>query len=171
VEEDDALNLDFGKKKKKKSKAKDAEAPAEGAEGAAPPPPEEEDDLNLDLSLGKKKKKKKAKARAEDDFGGLDAEGGEEGTQRAGGLPWEGSDRDYTYEELLGERGRQEWVPTALTWQSRCPGEVAAKERQVDVGQQHCATLPPPLSPIAARSHVMRPQTACLASSRPTTRS
>lgn len=52
---------------------------------------------------GKKKKKKKAKARGDDDFGGLE-EGGEEGGERGGGgLPWEGSDRDYTYEELLGE--------------------------------------------------------------------
>lgn len=52
---------------------------------------------------GKKKKKKKAKARGDDDFGGFE-EGGEEGGERGGGgLPWEGSDRDYTYEELLGE--------------------------------------------------------------------
>jgi translation initiation factor 2 subunit 2 len=59
-------------------------------------------------SLGKKKKKKKAKARGEDEFGG--EEGGEGGgaggaasaaSRAAGGLPWEGSDRDYSYEELL----------------------------------------------------------------------
>lgn len=60
-------------------------------------------------SLGKKKKKKKAKARAEDEFGadasgaGEAEEGGAGGGagRAAGGLPWEGSDRDYTYEELL----------------------------------------------------------------------
>ena len=53
---------------------------------------------------GKKKKKKKAKARGEDDFGGLEESGEGEGGERGGqGLPWEGSDRDYTYEELLGE--------------------------------------------------------------------
>lgn len=89
------LKLDFGKKKKKKSKSKDAEISIEDltAEG--------EDDLNL--SLGKKKKKKKAKARGEDDFAAFEGEGeGESATGgKAGGLPWEGSDRDYTYEELL----------------------------------------------------------------------
>ena len=52
---------------------------------------------------GKKKKKKKAKAR---EFEGMEEseEGGEAGeARRSGGLPWEGSDRDYTHEELLGE--------------------------------------------------------------------
>lgn len=43
-------------------------------------------------------------ARGEDEFG-LDGEGEEGGARSGGGLPWEGSDRDYTYEELLGERG------------------------------------------------------------------
>lgn len=47
--------------------------------------------------------------RAEEDLGlgegGEGAEGGEGGEDKAGsGLPWEGSDRDYSYEELLGER-------------------------------------------------------------------
>ncbi|PRW32892.1 Eukaryotic translation initiation factor 2 subunit beta [Chlorella sorokiniana] len=99
--DDGDLNLDFGKKKKKKS-SKSKEAAAEGGEGeGGAAAAEEEDELSLDLSLGKKKKKKKAKARDDDDFGGLE-EGGEEGGERGGGgLPWEGSDRDYTYEELL----------------------------------------------------------------------
>lgn len=58
-------------------------------------------------SLGKKKKKKKAKARGEDDLSLDTIDGGEAdgadgaGGKRTGGLPWEGTDRDYTYEELL----------------------------------------------------------------------
>ena len=47
--------------------------------------------------------------RAEEDLGlgegGEGAEGGDGGEDKAGsGLSWEGSDRDYSYEELLGER-------------------------------------------------------------------
>ena len=116
--DDGDLNLDFGKKKKKKSKVKDAEAGAEGeaaadGEAAAAAGGEEGDDeLSLDLTLGKKKKKKKAKARAEDDFGGMEGEAEEGGERSSGGLPWEGSDRDYTYEELLGEW----WVQQAAPW-------------------------------------------------------
>lgn len=36
---------------------------------------------------------------------GPDADGGLEDTEEvaSSGLPWEGSDRDYAYEELLGE--------------------------------------------------------------------
>lgn len=51
-------------------------------------------------------------ARGEDEFGaegeaGADGGEGGEGEGKAGGsgLPWDGSDRDYTYEELLGELG------------------------------------------------------------------
>ena len=111
--DDDELNLDCGKKKKKKSKSKEAAAEGEGGEGAAPAGAEEEDELSLDLSLGKKKKKK-AKARREDEFDGLEEGGGEEGGERGGGgLPWEGSDRDYTYEELRGEGGGPCWRPVA----------------------------------------------------------
>ena len=86
---DVGASLDFGKKKKKK-KITFAEDVKEG----------DEDDLGLDdlnLSLGKKKKKK-SKKRGDDDFGGDEAE---ETTKSAGGLPWDGSDRDYKYEELL----------------------------------------------------------------------
>ncbi|KAI3430616.1 hypothetical protein D9Q98_005208 [Chlorella vulgaris] len=106
--DDDDLALDFGKKKKKKSSKvkEDGETAADGGEAgdaAAAPAAEDEDELSLDLALGKKKKKKKAKAREVDEFGGLDGEGGGEGEgqRSSGGLPWEGSDRDYTYEELL----------------------------------------------------------------------
>jgi translation initiation factor 2 subunit 2 len=83
-------SLDFGKKKKKKKKITFAEDVKEG---------DDDDDLGLDdlnLSLGKKKKKK-SKKRVDDDFG-ADAE---ETGKSAGGLPWDGSDRDYKYEELL----------------------------------------------------------------------
>jgi translation initiation factor 2 subunit 2 len=109
VEENDDVgaSLEFGKKKKKKSKAKDVDGgEVDGAEAGT-----DELDLeaDLDLGLGKKKKKKKSKARGVDEFGLEGAEAGADvdvGTaegngRRAGGLPWEGSDRDYTYEELL----------------------------------------------------------------------
>eukprot|EP00197_Chlamydomonas_leiostraca_P003140 CAMPEP_0202869184 /NCGR_PEP_ID=MMETSP1391-20130828/12100_1 /ASSEMBLY_ACC=CAM_ASM_000867 /TAXON_ID=1034604 /ORGANISM="Chlamydomonas leiostraca, Strain SAG 11-49" /LENGTH=287 /DNA_ID=CAMNT_0049549461 /DNA_START=76 /DNA_END=939 /DNA_ORIENTATION=- len=119
---DDELSLDFGKKKKKKSKpaapaADDVnvfegdDAGAAPAEGAAPAPAAEGEDLDLDLDFAKKKKKKK-KVRKEEEFGD-DGEAGEEGgagedegvakakAGAAGSFPWSGSDRDYTYEELL----------------------------------------------------------------------
>lgn len=47
--------------------------------------------------------------RTEEDVGlgeggdGADAGEGTEGAQAGSGLPWDGSDRDYSYEELLGE--------------------------------------------------------------------
>lgn len=85
--------MDFGKKKKKKSKTKDVE----GDEGAADGEMDMDGDLNL--SLGKKKKKKKSKIRDIDDFGAGEGAGAD--ARKAGGLPWEGSERDYTYEELL----------------------------------------------------------------------
>lgn len=58
----------------------------------------------------------KAKARGEDEFGGMEEEGGGgEGEHGGGGLPWEGSDRDYTYEELLGElNDRTGWWKRAV---------------------------------------------------------
>jgi hypothetical protein len=43
----------------------------------------------------------------EEDFGDESTpvdEGEEGGTTTGSGLPWDGSDRDYTYEELLGEQ-------------------------------------------------------------------
>lgn len=62
-------------------------------------------DADLDLTLGKKKKKKKSKARGADEFGlGMDEDAGLQSQadgEKRNGLPWEGSDRDYTYEELL----------------------------------------------------------------------
>lgn len=84
----------FGKKKKKKNKDSDnslEEAGEAGEEGMG------------DLSLKKKKKKKKVL-----DLDGLeDLENEEEekentATKSDSGLPWDGSTRDYHYEELLG---------------------------------------------------------------------
>ena len=90
-EVDVGASLEFGKKKKKKS----IKFAADVKEG-------DDDDLGLDdlnLSLGKKKKKKKSKTRTEDDFGVQ--EDSDEPGKSSGGLPWDGTDRDYKYEELL----------------------------------------------------------------------
>ncbi|CAG9117111.1 eukaryotic translation initiation factor 2 [Plutella xylostella] len=111
IPEDDNLDLDnFGKKKKKKKKAffnleelesalpesKEEPAPEE------PEPAEEEpvDDLDLDIDFSKSKKKKKKKnideLVAEDEYKGEDKENVEDVHG-----DWVGSDRDYTYDELL----------------------------------------------------------------------
>lgn len=63
------------------------------------------DDLDLDNldSFGDKKKKKKRKRKGEDgvtEEGAEDAEN-QENQQGGSGDPWTGSDRDYTYDELL----------------------------------------------------------------------
>ena len=76
-------DMDFGeKKKKKKSKSKE-----DGEEGD-------------EMDFGKKKKKKKKKDEDDED----DEEDGEnQGASTGGsGLPWEGTTRDYHYDELLG---------------------------------------------------------------------
>lgn len=111
VPEDDNLDLDnFGKKKKKKKKTffnleelesslpetKDEKPPAE-----EPEPQEEEviDDLDLDIDFTKTKKKKKKRIDElvlEDDIRDEDQENVED--QHG---DWVGSDRDYTYDELL----------------------------------------------------------------------
>jgi len=68
------------------------------------------DDLDLDNldSFGDKKKKKKKKRKGDvdgilDGVDGAGAEGGDENQENQGGSgdPWTGSDRDYTYDELL----------------------------------------------------------------------
>ncbi len=76
----------------------------EGLNGEAPAA-EEDAEASLDLT---KKKKKKKKARASELEGleepeegeGADADG--DGGRTHAGLPWDGTDRDYSYEELLG---------------------------------------------------------------------
>eukprot|EP00889_Picochlorum_renovo_P005473 jgi/Picre1/32503/NNA_007849.t1 len=69
---------------------------------------EEEVDVGASLEFGKKKKKKKhqkkkkkkSKTRTDEEFGPEGGASGEQG-KSSGGLPWDGSDRDYKYEELL----------------------------------------------------------------------
>ena len=83
-------------KKKKSVKIKEDEVEVAPAD----------EDMDLSMELGKKKKKKKAKARDEDFEGlveGEEQEGAADGAASKSGLPGEGSDREYTYEELLGE--------------------------------------------------------------------
>lgn len=77
-----------------------------GADGAAGTTTTEEGLTDLAVDFGKKKKKKKKTvvfggeedlmAKREED----EAEKGQE-VIAASGLPWEGSDRDYTYQELM----------------------------------------------------------------------
>jgi len=114
---DENLDLEsFGKKKKKKKKPfnlEDLEAnlPADAddnkeeavADGANEDGGNVEDDYDLDVDFSKTKKKKKKKKELED----LVAEKGEDGEQgqkenvEDSSTTWSGSDRDYTYDELL----------------------------------------------------------------------
>ncbi|CAO3643033.1 unnamed protein product [Cunninghamella blakesleeana] len=96
-EDPDAMFAELKKKKKKKSK------PVEDApeEEAAP----EGGDEDLDFgALKKKKKKKKNMAEFEAELGEGDEEEGKEESadKNANEESWLKSDRDYTYEELLG---------------------------------------------------------------------
>ncbi|PNH02420.1 Eukaryotic translation initiation factor 2 subunit beta [Tetrabaena socialis] len=117
VADDDELSLDLGLKKKKKKPKKaldlDEEPAAAGGEadaalGAATAGTNEGMELSLDLDLSKKKKKKK-KTRADegeveegDEGAAAPAEEGQE--KSSGKYPWSGVDREYDYEELLGEQ-------------------------------------------------------------------
>ncbi|XP_063368270.1 eukaryotic translation initiation factor 2 subunit 2 [Cydia amplana] len=109
VPEDDNLDLDnFGKKKKKKKKTfnlEDIENALPDTREERPPveePLQEEevvDDLDLDIDFTAKKKKKKKtvdELMAEEEF--RDEE--KENVEDVHG-DWVGSDRDYTYDELL----------------------------------------------------------------------
>ncbi|XP_059055570.1 eukaryotic translation initiation factor 2 subunit 2 [Achroia grisella] len=109
VPEDDNLDLDnFGKKKKKKKKTFFNLEEIENALPETPPTEEPEpqevediDDLDLDIDFSKTKKKKKKKNNldehvVEDDNKGED----QENIEDIHG-DWVGSDRDYTYDELL----------------------------------------------------------------------
>jgi len=101
----DELDLEsFGKKKKKK-KVVIVEAEKEGGEGA-----DEDEELNMGMEFSDKKKKKKKKKGLKDLVEG-DGEGAgheddedKENEEEAPGdaiNTWLGSDRDYTYDELL----------------------------------------------------------------------
>ncbi|KAL0049751.1 hypothetical protein WJX82_009169 [Trebouxia sp. C0006] len=103
-EDGDLLNLGEKKKKKKKKQTSEVveDAFAEATAGGA-----EEEEVIPELGLDKKKKKKKKReARADSEFAaeaGADIADGEEDGQenKPTGPAWEGSDRDYSYEELL----------------------------------------------------------------------
>lgn len=98
----------FGEKKKKKKKKilEDDLSALTGATGEDAGEDVAEQLAELDLTSLKKKKKKK-KVRVDEEMmaeEGVGAEEGEENaeTVKSTGLPWEGTDRDYHYEELLG---------------------------------------------------------------------
>ncbi|KAH8406175.1 hypothetical protein KR215_006060, partial [Drosophila sulfurigaster] len=112
AELEDNLDLEsFGKKKKKKKKPFNLDelegALPDGSDdvnnaGAAEDPEEEEINLDMDFSMAKKKKKSKKKDldelfadKVEDDKS-EDKENVEDNSST-----WAGSDRDYTYDELL----------------------------------------------------------------------
>jgi len=121
--------------KKKKKKAKEAKEAEEKEETAAEPEvetkeskpeadePVEEDVLDFELSLASKKKKKKQPTTTEET---VEVIGGPE--KKSDGTPaWLGSDRDYTYTELL------ERVFTLL--REKNPNLAGARKRHV---------MPPP---------------------------
>ncbi|XP_014483984.1 PREDICTED: eukaryotic translation initiation factor 2 subunit 2-like isoform X1 [Dinoponera quadriceps] len=121
VEDDEALDLEsFGKKKKKKKKAFNLDE----LEAALPDTKKEEpveqqteevvvdDDFDLDMDFSKTKKKKKKKKDLDElvaeeerkeiedkDNGCTESERSAEYVEEPS--PWVGSDRDYTYDELL----------------------------------------------------------------------
>ncbi|KAJ8718472.1 hypothetical protein PYW08_002709 [Mythimna loreyi] len=106
--EDDNLDLDnFGKKKKKKKKGVFNMEELESTLPETPPAEEPEqqedeviDDLDLDIDFSKTKKKKKKKNIEElvlEDDKGED----QENVEDVSGDLWSGTDRDYTYDELL----------------------------------------------------------------------
>jgi translation initiation factor 2 subunit 2 len=105
--DDDADLLNLGeKKKKKKKKQTTGDADAALAEATEAAPADDDDAVALDLNLTKKKKKKKNReARTDSEFAGeLDGDAAADdgaAEQQGTGLPWEGSDRDYSYQELL----------------------------------------------------------------------
>ena len=94
----DAGDGEFGKKKKKKDKAL-----------ALDDDGEDSGDVDLDAEFGSKKKKKSSKKKkaieAEDgidDAADADADEGRDGTHTGSGTSWDGTTRDYHYDELLG---------------------------------------------------------------------
>lgn len=111
VPEDDNLDLDnFGKKKKKKKKAffnldelENALPETKDEKPSAEEPEQQEeemvDDLDLDIDFTRKKKKKKKtidELVMEDDLKGEDQEKDDDNHG-----DWIGTDRDYSYDELL----------------------------------------------------------------------
>ena len=96
----DAGDGEFGKKKKKKKKDKALALDDDG---------EDSGDVDLDAEFGSKKKKKSSKKKkaieAEDgidDAADAGADEGRDGTHTGSGTSWDGTTRDYHYDELLG---------------------------------------------------------------------
>lgn len=105
---DDDINLDletFGKKKKKKKVPLNLDDLGDALPASEPKPtpveePPEDMDLDLDMDFSKSKKKKKKKKDIEELVAATeDAENEEPVDQDGPG--WVGTDRDYTYDELL----------------------------------------------------------------------
>jgi len=104
----DEMTLDAGdeafgkKKKKKKDKALVLEEEGDGEDSA---------EVDLDAEFGSKKKKKSSKKKkaieaedgVDDEAGaGANADEGRDGTHTGSGTSWDGTTRDYHYDELLG---------------------------------------------------------------------
>jgi len=98
----DAGDEAFGKKKKKK---KDKALALEEGDG------EDSAEVDLDAEFGSKKKKKSSKKKkaieaedgVDDEAGaGANADEGRDGTHTGSGTSWDGTTRDYHYDELLG---------------------------------------------------------------------
>ncbi|KAJ2713342.1 translation initiation factor eIF-2 beta subunit, partial [Coemansia spiralis] len=98
-DEDDVAAF-AGLKKKKKSKAK-AKAVMFDDENEADEANDDAEALDMSAIKKKKKKSKKSLAAFEAELGG-DETAGESATADKAGEPWVGTDRDYTYPELLG---------------------------------------------------------------------
>lgn len=120
--DDDLDNFSKLKKKKKKKKARfdmdglmetlpdnegtTEETTQETNESTIAPPAEDDDDEDTDIFSKKKKKKKKKRVTIEDALSnGQSEEQKEEGedidARIKAAIPWAGSERDYTYDELL----------------------------------------------------------------------
>uniref|UniRef100_A0A1A9UTQ6 Eukaryotic translation initiation factor 2 subunit 2 n=1 Tax=Glossina austeni TaxID=7395 RepID=A0A1A9UTQ6_GLOAU len=109
---DDNLDLEnFGKKKKKKKKPFNLEEienalPKENIERVNEPSAEpEDDDINLDMDFSMAKKKKKIKKKEIDELIADKKEEEDKSEDKENvddnSSTWAGSDRDYTYDELL----------------------------------------------------------------------
>jgi len=107
---DEDLSLDFAltKKKKKKKKATDADEQLDSTpleitnntdSGNLDEVAMDEEDLNLSLPM--KKKKKKKKINIDDQIDDEEADDDDDDENMGRSKSWYGSDRDYTYDELL----------------------------------------------------------------------
>ncbi|KAJ2898125.1 translation initiation factor eIF-2 beta subunit [Coemansia aciculifera] len=100
-DEDEDAFAELKKKKKSKSKVVSFDEADEAGEGA------KEDAELFDISAIKKKKKSKKSLAAFEAELGDDEAGAESAPTDKAGEPWIGTDRDYTYAELLGRFFKQ----------------------------------------------------------------